>query len=111
MKGSTWVLLAASGVFAIIADTIAKLWSLNSDGPRGRLLWLCAIAFYQLASVAYVGTLKADGLVKTSLVWSVFTTFGFLLVGMVGFRASLTATQAVGVAFGSVSLACFMLGR
>lgn len=93
-------LLAISGTGVIVGDVFAKYWSMNQRG------WFLVAAFigYFASSFFYIPTLLREGLVITSIIWSLISLIGFLFVGLVLFKESLTFHQGIGVGFGLVSL-------
>ncbi|MBI5421873.1 hypothetical protein HZA44_01960, partial [Candidatus Peregrinibacteria bacterium] len=52
----------------------------------------------------YVPTLLREGLVITSIIWSLISLIGFMFAGLVIFKESLNLHQGIGVVFGLVSL-------
>jgi len=94
------VLLAISGIGVIAGDVFAKYWSMN---PRWSLLAVTIFCYFT-SSFFYVPTLLREGLVVTSIIWSLISLIGFLFVGLVLFRESVTFHQGIGVAFGLVAL-------
>jgi|GEM_PF-850164 len=93
-------LLMLSAASVISGDYFAKLWSVNRSGT---LLALALVA-YACSGIFYTPTLIKNGLVVTSLIWSLVSTIGFLVIGFAIFKENLTFAQSVGVAFGVVSL-------
>jgi drug/metabolite transporter (DMT)-like permease len=94
------VLLLLSGTGVVLGDLFAKYWSLN---PRWSL-FLVAMLGYFVSGFFYIPSLLREGLIITSLLWSLISILGFLFVGLVLFKEHLTAGQWVGVAFGIASL-------
>ena len=95
----TLLLFSASAVVA--GDYFAKLWSTN----QRTVFLLAAFLGYFLSSVFYIPTLLREGLVVTSVIWSLLSIIGFLFVGLVIFREQLTTLQIIGVIFGIIALA------
>lgn len=93
-------LLGLSAVGVIFGDYFAKYWSQH---PRPFWLVLTFIAYF-LSPFFYVPTLLREGLVVTSVVWSILSIIGYLFVGLVIFRETLSGTQTVGVVLGVVAL-------
>ncbi|OGL74486.1 hypothetical protein A3C96_00520 [Candidatus Uhrbacteria bacterium RIFCSPHIGHO2_02_FULL_60_10] len=94
------VLIAFSASSVIIGDLLAKYWSTSFRTP----LFVGAILAYMMSGVFYIPTLLTKGLVVTSLAWSLLSIIGFMFIGLVVFRESLTTTQIIGAALGVVSL-------
>lgn len=94
------VLLSLSGLGVISGDVFAKYWSLHQRWP----FFAAAIFGYFVSSFFYIPTLLREGLVITSIIWSLISLIGFLFIGLVIFKESLTLHQGIGVAFGLVSL-------
>ena len=93
-------LVALSASSVIIGDLLAKYWSIGFRTP----LLIGAILAYMLSGVFYVPTLLTKGLVVTSLAWSLLSIIGFMFIGLVLFKESLTMLQAVGAVLGVISL-------
>lgn len=97
------ILISASSV--VLGDYFAKSWSVSQRG------WLFGGAFiaYGLSSIFYVPTLMREGLVVTSLLWTITATAGFLIIGLVLFREQLTMGQWIGIGFGVTALVILSL--
>lgn len=95
------VVLILMGSLAVVAgDYFAKTWSLSRSG-----IWFAlAVVAYGGSVFFYVPTLLREGLVLTSMLWNIFTGIGFLLIGLLVFRESLTVMQWIGVGLGFASL-------
>ena len=92
------ILLASASVIA--GDYFAKTWSVDQ-----KPLWgILALLGYFGSGFFYLPTLLREGLVVTSVLWSLVSIIGFLIIGLVIFKESLDAVQTVGVAFGIVAL-------
>ena len=92
------ILLAAASV--IFGDFAAKLWSTNHNNNWYTL----ALGGYFLSGVFYIPTLLREGLVITSILWSVLSIIGFLAIGLIIFRESVSNLQILGILFGVVSI-------
>jgi len=92
------LLLSASSVVA--GDYFAKLWSINPS----RLLFGLAVLGYIGSAVFYIPTLLREGLVITSVVWTILSIVGFLVVGVLIFNEALTGWQIAGVTIGVIAL-------
>ncbi len=94
------VLLLLSGTGVILGDTFAKYWSLD---PRWSI-FVAAMIGYLASGFFYIPSLLREGLVITSVIWSLISIIGFLFVGLVVFKEHLTLVQWIGVMFGVVSM-------
>ncbi len=101
-----WLALALSAGAVVAGDYFAKRWSIDRGANR---YWI-AVVFYLLAAQLYLPTLLKEGLVITSLIWSLLSTIGFLFVGLVVFKETLTGLQMVGVALGLVAMVILAIG-
>ena len=100
---SLWTtLLIASGA-TIVGDVFAKAWSLN----RRPVFLGAALGGYFLGSLFYIPALLHEGLVVTSVIWTLVATLGFILVGLLFFHEHLTFWQGIGVALGALALVIF----
>ena len=99
------LLISASGV--ITGDFFAKTWSIN-ERPQFFVLAVCC---YLTSSLFYIPTLLREGLVFTSIIWSLIGTIGFLVLGLLVFHEHLTTLQAVGVAIGVIALVILSVGE
>jgi multidrug transporter EmrE-like cation transporter len=94
------VLLLLSGAGVVLGDTFAKYWSLNPSWS----IFVAAMIGYLASGFFYIPSLLQEGLVITSVIWSLISIIGFLFVGLVVFKEHLTPIQRVGVSFGVVSM-------
>ena len=94
------VLLLFSAASVISGDYFAKFWSTN----RKTIFLVSALISYFFSGVFYIPTLLRDGLVITALIWSLLGIVGFVFIGLVIFKETLTGVQTVGVAIGIISL-------
>lgn len=92
------ILLAAASV--IFGDFAAKLWSTNHNNNW----YAIALVGYFLSGVFYIPTLLREGLVITSILWSVLSIIGFLAIGLIIFRESVSNLQILGILLGVVSI-------
>ncbi len=99
-KIPVWALLSLSATSVILGDFFGKYWSTNSKTT----FFFCAVVCYILSGIFYVPTLLREGLIITSLIWSLLSIIGFLLIGFVLFNETVTATQAIGIVLGIISL-------
>ena len=99
-KIPVYVLLLLSAASVISGDYFAKFWSTN----RKTVFLALALLSYVLSAVFYTPTLLRQGLVTTSVIWSLLSIIGFVFIGVVIFKETLTGTQTVGVTTGIVAL-------
>jgi len=95
-------LILVSSVSVIVGDYAAKAWSL-SHSQREWYLFL-AFAGYFFSGFFYIPTLLRDGLIVTSVLWVLLSTIGFLVIGIVIFKETLSLTQTIGVILGVISV-------
>lgn len=101
------VLLALSATSVIAGDFFGKYWSTN---PRP-YLFVITLLCYAGSGLLYTPVLLREGLVTSSLVWSLMSTLGFLVIGLAIFKETLTPTQMVAVALGVAALVLLEVGR
>ena len=106
-KFPIFLLLILSALSVTIGDAFAKYWSLHTKN----IFYVLAILGYLGSSIFYIPTLLKEGLVITSVTWSIMSTAGFLIVGLLIFKEALTTIQIVGVLFGVVSLVMLSFGK
>jgi multidrug transporter EmrE-like cation transporter len=94
------VLLLLSASSVILGDLFGKYWSTNSKTA----FFVLALIAYFLSGVFYIPTLLRQGLVISSLVWSILSIVGFLFIGFVIFHETVTTIQLVGIILGIISL-------
>ncbi len=97
---SVATLLGVSAASVILGDLAAKYWSLHQ---RPVFLFLALLGYFG-SGFFYIPTLLRSGLVLTSVIWSVLSILGFLVVGLIIFHEVLTPLQLVGVAFGVLGI-------
>lgn len=107
LKIPALVLLVLSALSVTTGDFFAKYWSTNTRG----LFYFLALLGYIGSGVFYIPTLLKEGLIITSVIWSVLSTVGFLLVGLVIFKESLTAMETLGTILGVASLVVLSFSR
>lgn len=93
------ILLAASST--IMGDFFGKYWSLH---PGRQIFFILALLGYLGSGLLYTPVLLKQGLVISSILWSVLTTVGFITIGVIVFHESLNLWQTIGVTLGIVSL-------
>jgi small multidrug resistance pump len=99
-KLPTWALIALAACAVVVGDIAAKTWSVS----RGEAWYWAALVAYACSGLFYVPTLLRDGLVVTSVLWTIGSIVGFLFVGLVLFKETLSSLQMLGVAFGIISV-------
>ncbi|MEI6057924.1 MAG: hypothetical protein WCQ60_03055 [bacterium] len=92
------IVLAALSV--ITGDYAAKAWSVHHKSSY----FLLALAGYFFSGFFYIPTLMRDGLIVTSVTWVLLSTIGFLVIGLLIFKETLSVAQAIAVVLGIVSV-------
>jgi multidrug transporter EmrE-like cation transporter len=92
------ILLAASSVIA--GDFFAKYWSIH----QRPLFLVLTFIFYFGSAFFYTPTLLREGLVITSMIWSLISFIGLIILGLLVFNETLTLIQTIGVVIGGISL-------
>jgi len=95
-----YLLLIFSSCGVIAGDYFAKLWSINT---KTSFLFLAFLG-YIISSFFYIPTLLKEGLIVTSIIWSLISIIGFLFIGFVVFKETLNTMQIIGVCVGLVAL-------
>ena|SRR5258708_38867688 len=98
-------LIILAACFTILGDYFGKTWSINHK----QIFFLLAILGYAASGLIYTPVLLKQGLVISSVIWSISTILGFIFIGLILFHESLNTIQAVGVILGIVSLAILAL--
>ncbi len=106
-KFPVWVLLCLAAISVVTGDILAKYWSTNVKP----VFYFAALIAYGFSGFFYVPTLLREGLVVTSIVWSILSIIGFLIVGIVIFKETLTPIQVVGVILGIAALIILRAGE
>ena len=99
-KFSVSLLLLVSALLVVVGDVFAKYWSLNQKTS----FFIIGVLGYFLSGVVYIPTLLRKGLVITGMVYSLFSIVGFLIVGLIFFKETLTLLQGIGVMLGVIAL-------
>ena len=94
------VLILLSAGATVSGDLFAKYWSTNNK----TLFFVAAWIGYATSCIFYMPTLMRQGLVVTSIIWTLITVIGFLFVGLILFKETLTPLQIFGVVLGAISL-------
>ena len=93
------IIIAASTV--IVGDYFAKIWSLHTSETK---YFILSVFFYGLSGVFFTPTLTKQGLVYASVIWTILSVTGFLFVGILLFKETLTFTQIIGILIGIISI-------
>ena len=104
-KLPVWLLLLISASGVIAGDYFAKYWSTN----QRTIFAILSVAGYAVSALFYIPTLLREGLVVTSILWSILSILGFLAIGLLVFHETLAPIQWVGVAFGIICLVIFSI--
>lgn len=84
----------------ITGDYFAKYWSINQK----TIFFIISFSVYAIAGIFYIPTLLREGLVITSIIWSVLCAAGFIVVGLLIFKESLSVFQTIGIVLGVLSI-------
>ncbi|MFA7300960.1 MAG: hypothetical protein WC069_01440 [Candidatus Shapirobacteria bacterium] len=102
---SVWTLILLSAITTILGDYFGKLWSTNL---RPEFFWL-NVLFYTLSSLLFLPALLKESLTITSVAWSLLSIIGFMFIGLIIFKETLTLIQIIALIFGVISLVLFSL--
>ncbi len=92
-------LIILASIFIIFGDYSAKSWSINH-----REMWLFfAFVGYFFSAFFYIPTLLREGLIISSITWALVSTIGFLLIGFIIFKETLSVSQTIAVICGTIS--------
>ena len=94
------LLLVLAAICVISGDYCAKAWSVNQKP----MFLVLAFLGYFMSGFFYIPTLLRQGLVITSLIWSLLSIIGFLVIGLVIFKEQLSVVHSIGVFFGVIAL-------
>ena len=92
------ILLAASAV--IIGDYAAKAWSIHQ---KESFLFLAFVGYF-FSGFFYIPTLMRENLIITSILWTLMSTIGFLIIGFIIFKEVLSVSQIIAVLVGLISI-------
>jgi multidrug transporter EmrE-like cation transporter len=95
-------LILMAAVSVSVGDYAAKAWSLNHSQREWYLL--LAFAGYFFSGFFYIPTLLRDSLIITSVLWVLLSAVGFLVIGIVIFKETLSLPQTIGVILGIISV-------
>jgi drug/metabolite transporter (DMT)-like permease len=101
-----WIIpLSLLVLFELIADVLAKEWSLQ----RGYILVGGALLSYLIANSFWLFALKnGSGLARGSIIFSVASAFIAIILGLLFFKENITRTQIAGMALGLISIALIL---
>jgi len=97
------IVFAAAAV--ITGDYFAKAWSVNGSG----IYLLFAFFGYFFSGFFYIPTLLREGLIVTSVTWLVLSTAGFLIIGALVFKETLSPVQIFAIILGILSISILSL--
>ncbi|MEK7547031.1 MAG: SMR family transporter [Patescibacteria group bacterium] len=106
-KFPVWTLLCFAAISVVTGDVLAKYWSTNTKP----VFYFAALTAYAFSGFFYIPTLLREGLVVTSIIWSILSIVGFLVVGILIFKETLTPLQIVGIILGIIALIILKLGE
>ena len=88
-------------LFELIADVLAKNWSLNG----GWFLAIASLTAYLLANTFWLFALKnGSGLGRGAIIFSLVSAIIAILLGVFLYHEKVSTIQMVGITFGLVSL-------
>lgn len=94
------LLLFLSALSVVLGDFFAKYWSTN----QRKLFFAVALLAYFLSGVLFIPALLKERLVISAMLYTLFSVSGFLFIGLIIFKESLSMLEAVGVVLGIVAL-------
>jgi multidrug transporter EmrE-like cation transporter len=101
----TIVYFIVSVVFVTLGDYLGKEWSIS----KSSWLLVLAVGCSTLSGLFYFPLLLKEKLVVTSMLWTFLSIAGFLLVGLVIFKETLTSIQSIGLVMGAISIVLLSL--
>ena len=99
----TWIIpLSILIIFELVADILAKEWSLGKHS----IVWAgLALLAYLLANTYWLIALKnGSGLVRGAVVFSVASAILATGLGLIFYKEQLSTVQVAGVMFGIISI-------
>ena len=88
-------------VFELVADVLAKEWSLHGQAIR----WIGAIAAYVVANTFWLFALRqGSGLARGAIIFSVASAIIAVSLGLFLYKENITRLQIIGVLVGIISL-------
>lgn len=106
-KFSVLALICFASLSVVVGDIFAKYWSINTKP----VFYFIALIAYAFSGFFYIPTLLREGLVVTSVIWSITSIIGFLAVGILLFKETLTPLQIIGVVLGIIALVILTVGK
>ena len=94
------VLITLAALSVILGDYAAKAWSVNQKP----IILLISFLGYFLSAFFYIPTLLRESLIVSSVIWVLLSTIGFLVIGILIFKESLSTIQIIAVIFGVLSI-------
>lgn len=101
------VLLLLGAVCVAAGDFFGKSWSLDQRNT----LYFVSLAAYALSAVFYLPSLLKEGLVITTVIWSILIILVSVFIGLVLFRETLSPLRMIGVLIGLVSLVILNIAK
>lgn len=101
------LLISLAALYGILGDLFAKYWALN----RTATFWILTVVFYCLSGIIFMPSLLKEGLIIAAMIWVLVSAIGFLFLGIVVFKETLTTLQMLGVFLGIASLIMLNLGK
>ena|SRR3989344_7494579 len=87
--------------FELIADIFAKEWSLRGS----KYFWTGAISAYLIGNIFWLYSIRhGSGLARGAIIFSVATATVAILLGVIGYKETLSRTQFFGAILGVISL-------
>lgn len=96
----TWALLVLVAGCIVIGDTIIKYWT----GNQKDWMVVVVLVFYTISGLLYFPTLLNENLTTATVIWSVLSLIGSVLVGLLIFRETVSLVQGVGIMLGILSV-------
>ncbi len=97
-----WILpLTLLIVFELVADILAKEWSLHGTVIR----WIGAIMAYVVANIFWLFALRnGSGLARGAVIFSVSTAVVAVILGIFLYKENINKIQIIGIILGTISL-------
>lgn len=100
-----FLLIFLSGLSLVVGDLLAKFWSEN----RQMTYFVGAIVAYVFYGLFFIPTLTKEGLIVSALAVILINIIGFVLIGLIIFKETLSIYQTAGLVLGTVAI--FLLER
>ena len=86
--------LGGSILFFTMGEYLSKKYSLNPTGTRA----IATIAIYMMGTICWLPSIRAmQNLTVLGTLWTLLGMTSTILVGMVGFKETITTTQGIGI--------------